>query len=87
MERFFNTAGIIHSRYHPCLIITRLVKEIINVYEQINVIFGGMQLFFEDMIERVNRLYISLPKTISDTVDQYFAEAASSAKRGYETPD
>lgn len=62
------------------LIITRLVKEIINVYEQINVIFGGMQLFFEDMIERVNRLYISLPKTISDTVDQYFAEAASSAK-------
>mgnify|MGYP000515686121 CR=1 FL=1 len=62
------------------LIITRLVKEIINVYEQINVIFGSMQLFFEAMIEKVNRLYISLPKTISDTVDQYFAEAANSAK-------
>ncbi|NLM11442.1 MAG: sporulation integral membrane protein YtvI [Clostridiaceae bacterium] len=62
------------------LIITRLVKEIINVYEQINVIFGGMQLFFEAMIEKVNYLYISLPKTISDTVDQYFAEAANSAK-------
>ncbi|HEY8422894.1 MAG TPA: sporulation integral membrane protein YtvI [Thermoclostridium sp.] len=62
------------------LIITRLVKEIVNVYEQINVIFGGMQMFFEAMIEKVNNLYISLPKTISDTVDQYFAEAASSAK-------
>lgn len=62
------------------LIITRLIKEIINVYEQINVIFGGLQLFFEAMIEKFNNLYISLPKTISDTVDQYFAEAANSAK-------
>ncbi|AGC67918.1 sporulation integral membrane protein YtvI [Thermoclostridium stercorarium subsp. stercorarium DSM 8532] len=62
------------------LIITRLVKEIINVYEQINVIFGSMQQFSEVIIERVNRVYISLPKTISDTVDQYFAEAANSAK-------
>lgn len=62
------------------LVITRLVKEIINVYEQINVIFGSMQLFIEAMIEKVNNLYISLPKTISDTVDQYFAEAAANAK-------
>jgi len=62
------------------LIITRLIKEITNVYEQINVIFGSMQQFFETIIERVNRLYISLPKTISDTLDQYFAEAANSAK-------
>lgn len=62
------------------LLITRLIKEILNVYEQINVIFGGMQMFFEAMIERINHLYISLPKTITDTLDQYFAEAANSAK-------
>jgi len=62
------------------LIITRLIKEITNVYEQINVIFGSMQQFFESMIERVNHLYISLPKTISDTLDQYFAEAARNAQ-------
>lgn len=67
------------------LIITRLIKEIINVYEQINVIFGSMQLFFEAMIEKVNNFYISLPKTISDTLDQFFAEAASNAKE-YLTP-
>lgn len=62
------------------LIITRLVKEIINVYDQINVIFGSIQQFFEAMIEKVNHFYISLPKTISDTVDQYFAEAANNAR-------
>lgn len=62
------------------LIITRLVKEIINVYNQINEIFGSMQQFIEAMIEKVNSIYISLPKTISDTLDQYFADAASNAK-------
>ncbi|NLY18049.1 MAG: sporulation integral membrane protein YtvI [Clostridiaceae bacterium] len=62
------------------LVITRLVREIINVYNQINEIFGSLQLFFEAVIERVNRFYISLPKTISDTIDQYFADAASNAK-------
>ncbi len=63
------------------LIITRLVKEIINVYNQINEIFGSMQQFIEAMIEKVNSIYISLPKTISDTLDQYFADAASNAKQ------
>lgn len=62
------------------LAITRLVKETINVYNQINVIFGSMQQFFEAVVEKVNSFYISLPKTISDTIDQYFAEAASNAK-------
>jgi sporulation integral membrane protein YtvI len=62
------------------LIISRLVKEIINVYNQINEIFGSLQLFFEAIIERINSFYISLPKTISDTIDQYFADAASNAK-------
>lgn len=62
------------------LIITRLVKEIINVYNQINEIFGSMQLFLEAMIEKVNTFYISLPKTIIDTLDQYIADAASNAK-------
>lgn len=62
------------------LVISRLVKEIINVYNQINEIFGSLQLFFEAVIERVNSFYISLPKTISDTIDQYLADAASNAK-------
>lgn len=62
------------------LIINRLVKEIINVYNQINEIFGSMQDFFEAMLEKVNNIYISLPKTITDTVDSYFAEAASNAR-------
>ena len=62
------------------LLITRLVKEIINVYNQINEIFGSMQQFIETLIEKVNSIYISLPKTISDTLDKYFADAASNAK-------
>ncbi len=62
------------------LIITRLVKEIVNVYNQINDIFGSMQQFIEAMLEKANNIYISLPKTISDTLDQYFADAASNAK-------
>jgi len=62
------------------LVISRLVKEIINVYNQINEIFGSLQQFFEAVIEKVNSFYISLPKTISDTIDQYFADAASNAK-------
>jgi sporulation integral membrane protein YtvI len=62
------------------LLINRLVKEIVNVYNQINEIFGSMQQFIEAMIEKVNSIYISLPKTISDTLDQYFADAASNAK-------
>ncbi len=62
------------------LIITQLVKEIVNVYNQINEIFGSMQQFLEAMIEKANNIYISLPKTISDTLDQYFADAASNAK-------
>ena len=62
------------------LIITQLVKEIVNVYNQINEIFGSMQQFIEAMIEKANNIYISLPKTISDTLDQYFADAASNAK-------
>lgn len=62
------------------LLINRLVKEIINVYYQINEIFGSMQQFIEAMIDKVNSIYISLPKTISDTLDKYFADAASNAK-------
>lgn len=62
------------------LIISRLVKEIINVYGQINVIFGSLQLFFEAMLERFNNFYVSLPQTLIDTIDEYFAEAASNAK-------
>jgi sporulation integral membrane protein YtvI len=62
------------------LLITRLVKEIITVYNQINEIFGSMQQFFEAMIEKINNIYISLPKTISDTLDKYFADAASNAE-------
>jgi sporulation integral membrane protein YtvI len=63
------------------LLINRLVKEIINVYNQINVIFGSMQQFFEVIIDKVNSIYISLPKTISDTLDQFFSEAASNAQK------
>ncbi len=66
------------------LIISRLVREIINVYNQINEIFGSMQYFFEAMIERVNNIYISLPKTISDTLEQYFSDAASNVKEWLE---
>ncbi|NLG88591.1 MAG: sporulation integral membrane protein YtvI [Clostridiaceae bacterium] len=62
------------------LIISRLVKEIVNVYNQINEIFGSMQYFFDAVIERVNNIYISLPKTISDTIDKYFADAASNVR-------
>ncbi|NLK68715.1 MAG: sporulation integral membrane protein YtvI [Clostridiaceae bacterium] len=62
------------------LIISRLVKEIISVYEQINEIFGSLQLFFEAMLEKFNNFYVSLPQTVIDTVDEYFAEAASNAK-------
>lgn len=62
------------------LIISRLVKEIVNVYNQINEIFGSLQFFFDAIIERVNNIYISLPKTISDTIDKYFADAASNVR-------
>jgi hypothetical protein len=55
------------------LIISRLVKEIVNVYNQINEIFGSLQYFFDAVIERVNNIYISLPKTISDTIDEIFS--------------
>jgi predicted PurR-regulated permease PerM len=63
------------------LIISRLVKEIVNVYNQINEIFGSLQYFFDAVIERVNNIYISLPKTISDTIDEYFANAASNVQQ------
>lgn len=63
------------------LIISRLVKEIVNVYNQINEIFGSLQYFFDAIIERVNNIYISLPKTISDTIDEYFANAASNVQQ------
>jgi len=62
------------------LIISRLVKEIVNVYNQINEIFGSLQDFFDAIIVRVNNIYISLPKTISDTIDEYFADAASNVQ-------
>ncbi|HEY8499389.1 MAG TPA: sporulation integral membrane protein YtvI [Clostridia bacterium] len=63
------------------LIISRLVKEIVNVYNQINEIFGSLQFFFDAIIERVNNIYIALPKTISDTIDEYFASAASNVQQ------
>lgn len=63
------------------LLINRLVKEIVNVYNQINEIFGSMQQFIEAMIEKVNNIYISLPKTVSDTIDRYFADAARNAEK------
>jgi sporulation integral membrane protein YtvI len=63
------------------LIISRLVKEIVNVYNQINEIFGSLQYFFDAIIERVNNIYISLPKTISVTIDEYFANAASNVQQ------
>ncbi len=62
------------------LIISRLVREIVNVYNQINEIFGSLQEFFDVVLEKVNSIYISLPKTISDTLDQYLSEAASNVK-------
>lgn len=62
------------------LLISRLVKEIVNVYNQINEIFGSLQLFFEAIIEKVNSIYISLPKTISDTLEKYINDAASNAQ-------
>ena len=62
------------------LIISRLVKEIVNVYNQINEIFGSLQYFFDAIIQRVNNIYISLPKTIVDTIDKYFADASSNVR-------
>jgi len=51
------------------LLIARLVKEIINVYNSLNITFEGIAAFFDNVIEEANNLFLKLPVQVSDGIN------------------
>lgn len=51
-------------------IITRLVKEIINVYESLNITIDGVTAFIYDLVDKANNLFISLPVEVADAISK-----------------
>lgn len=51
------------------LLITRLVKEIINVYNSLNITFEGIADFFDNVIREANSLFVRLPEQVSEGIN------------------
>ncbi|HOQ76417.1 MAG TPA: sporulation integral membrane protein YtvI [Thermoclostridium sp.] len=50
------------------LLIARLVKEIINVYNSLNLTFDGIAAFIDRIIEEASNLFLKLPTQVSDGI-------------------
>ncbi|HPU21866.1 MAG TPA: sporulation integral membrane protein YtvI [Thermoclostridium caenicola] len=51
------------------LLIARLIKEIINVYNSLNITFEGIADFFDSVIREANNLFLKLPVQVSDSIN------------------
>jgi sporulation integral membrane protein YtvI len=67
--------GIILSIFS--FLIYRLVKEIQNVYNSLALNMETISLFFNQLIEKINGIYIQLPAEISDFISQSAKNLAS----------
>lgn len=52
------------------LLIARLIKEIINVYNSLNLTFDNIAVFFDNLIEKANNLFLKLPVQMSDGINR-----------------
>lgn len=55
-------------------IITRLVKEIINVYNSLNLTTDNVSAFIDDIMTRLNSFYISLPVEVADGINKMLTD-------------
>lgn len=62
------------------LITARLVREISNLYEAYSNTFGDLTTFFNRMMDEANRLYIQLPKEVTDAIDSTVSALGSTLK-------
>ena len=50
------------------LLIARLVKEIINVYNSLNLTFDSISAFIDSVLEEASNLFLKLPVQVSDGI-------------------
>lgn len=51
-------------------LISRLVKEIINVYNSLNITFEGIAAFVDNILDEMNKLFLKLPVQVSDGINK-----------------
>lgn len=51
------------------LLIARLVKEIINVYNSLNITFDSISAFIDNILQEANNLFLKLPVQLSDGIN------------------
>lgn len=63
------------------LLINRLVYEVRNIYEMISATSDTISAVFNDLMLRLNLLYIQLPTEVSDAVDKTISELGTYAQQ------